>query len=164
MKPRLHYDPFSTGPQPLLSDRDRPYVEALVSKLESNLTAAIVKAVSEGAEPLFRRGYRLNELKILGYGPEITVEPKAEVWRITLWWRRVLLKLQIRTIPAFQKYGEMEADDYDTQRLITQLKIFENYPGVYPDGGTGARDSAPGLQAAADAASGKEIRKYDRRV
>ena len=127
MSPRLNYDPMKTGPQPLLSEKDRTGLDQLIDAMQANLTAAIVKNVSEGAEPLFKRGYRINELHILGFGNEITVEPRTPRRGITLWWRRILLSLQIYSLPSFRQYGEIEADERDTHRLITQLKIFETY-------------------------------------
>lgn len=125
MSPRLDYDPLESGPRPLLPEAARSSVDKMIDKLQANLTAAIVKAVYEGAQPLFRRGYRINELQILGFGPEITVEPIKEYRRLTLLWRRILLALRLRSRPSFQQYGQITALDCDTRRLIKQLKIFE---------------------------------------
>lgn len=120
------------GETPLLTEKDRPALLSMIDRMQANLTAAIVQRVSEGAAPLFARGYRINELRIIGFGPEITVEPKTKRWAIRLWWRRRLLQFQLCTLPQFHEYGNIEADDYDTRRLITQLKIFETYEGDHP--------------------------------
>ena len=127
MTRRLCRDPLVVGPQRLLTEKDRPALDKLIDKLQADLTAAIVQRVSEGASQQFARGYRTDELQILGFGPEITVEPRRKLGAVLLWWRRRLLQFQIATIPKFRDYGNIEAEERDTRRLITQLKIFETH-------------------------------------
>jgi hypothetical protein len=126
MSPRLPYDPMETGPLPLFGEKDRAALDHLIDGLERNLRSHIVTRVIEGAYPLIRRGYAANELQILGFGPEITIEPIREFMAIRLWWRRIMMRLHLSANPRVQDYAQMQCDDYDTQRLIKGLKLFES--------------------------------------
>lgn len=109
----------------LLTEKDRPALNKVLDQLEGQLVQAITENVTEGATPLFRRGYRLYEVQILGFGEEITVEPLKGLSRIHLWWRRVLLRCRLAEQPTFRQYGQIPCEERDTQRLIDGLKIFE---------------------------------------
>jgi len=112
-------------PLRLLTEDDRPALQRVIDRLEAGLTAAIIDNVVEGVGRLVRRGYRIHELAIHGFGTEISVEPTREVSAIWLWWRRILLACRLAELPAICEYGQIPISDPDTYRLVRELKIFD---------------------------------------
>lgn len=113
----------------LLTEKDRPAINSMIDKLEERIVQTIIEKVCAGATPLFRRGYRPNEVAILGFGPEITVVPIKGLRPIHLWWRRILLHCCLAKEPTFRQYEEIPTCDPETRRLIKELHIFESVKG-----------------------------------
>lgn len=117
-------DPFTFGPTPLVTEKQRGTLDAVIDKLQESLVHAITTNVPAGADPLIDRGYKLNELRICDFGSSIYVEPKQEVSRFRLWVRRVMVRMHIRSMPL-RNYAAIECEDRDTRRLIDGLNIFK---------------------------------------
>jgi hypothetical protein len=117
-------DPLEFGPTPLLKESQRAAVDKLIDGLEANLRHEITTRIPAGADSLFRRGYRPNELRVCGFGNEIEVEPIRKLPWFRLFVRRVLMKLRILENPSGRNYSNLTIQAYDTYRLIKGLDLY----------------------------------------
>lgn len=119
-------DPLSVGPQPLLNEKDRASLDKMLDRIQEKLVGYITTNIPRDANYLFSRGYSIDDMQICGFGEGTRVEirPGIRHSAMRLWFGRILVYLHVRNLTVHD-YSRIWCPDFDTYRLITFLKIFE---------------------------------------